>query len=211
MKSRYHMVSTDRRLTRHRPDPALETIADEHFISDTGPAERWQHTHRVFALTDPHDKTVTSCATEECVLDILYLQQQITRVQLSAALRLKADFIEADLGTQLGSTYNPARVNCAYYSGYDDRTDEQERAYKRWRTALVSVGELLRDCLVTVVCHDIPPSPMHILPLQMGLVELVGYYKGQGLDDNVDQAASGQVGICASRGGEAHRVARRLH
>lgn len=210
MKSRRLPVSTDHRLKESALLIALESLGDDAFVPDCGPAERWQHTGRMLELTDSAG-VVASRAVEECVLDVLYLQQQITKQQLHAALRFKADFLEADMSAHLAGSYNPARVATSYYFGCDDRTDVQEEAYRRWRGAVAAIGDMLCDCLITAVCHDIPPNPLHILPLQMGLVRLVTYYDAPALNDDVDQASAWEIGVGGARGGEVYRPSRLLH
>ncbi|MDD3182369.1 MAG: DUF6456 domain-containing protein [Alphaproteobacteria bacterium] len=210
MKSRRTPVSSDRRLKENAMRLSLESLGESSFIPDFGPPERWQHAGRTIEVTDLAG-SVASRTVEECVLDILYLQQHITKQHLHAALRFKSDFLEADMGAHLTGSYNPARVITSYYAGCDDRNEQQELAYRRWRGAVEAVGDMLCDCIITVVCHDIPPNPMHILPLQMGLVQLAAYYKISSLNDDVDQASAWEIGVSGARGSEANGSRRRLH
>ncbi len=210
MKSYRRCVSSDRRLKENSLCMAIEEMANESFIPDFGPPERWQHAGRILEPTGEIG-VIASRVVEECVLDILYLQEQISRRQLQAALRFKADFLDADLSAHLVGSYNPARVASSYYFGCDDRSEDQENAYCRWRGAVKEVGDLLCDCVISVVCHDLPLNPAHMLPLQMGLVRLAGYYNVPSLDDDVDQAAARKIGIGAAGRGEIHHTTRRFH
>lgn len=210
MKSRRHPVSTDRRLKENALRITLEGLGEASFVPDCGPAERWQHSGRVLELTDQAG-VVASRSIEECVLDILHMQQHITKQQLRAALRFKDDFINADLGAHLVGSYNPARVTSSYYAGCDDRTDAQEVAYRQWRGAVAEIGDMLCDCVITVVCHDIPPSPAHILPLQIGLIRLARYYRIPALNDDVDQTAAWEIAVGGAGRGELYCSSRLLH
>lgn len=210
MKPYRPRISSDRRFKENSLLPSLDDILPENFIPDCGPAERWQHAGRTFEPTAPAG-AIAARVVEECVLDILLLQEQISPRQLRAALRFKADFLDADLAAHVSGAYNPARVSQSLYVGLYDRTDAQEAAYQRWRGAVKEMGELLCDCVISVVCHDAPPCPSHILPLQMGLIRLAGYYNLPDLDDDVDQTAARQVSIGAAGRGEIHRAFRRLH
>lgn len=210
MRSRRYHVSSDRRLKENCSRQELADFADALFISDCGPAERWQHSGRVLEVTDSAGVVASRCV-EECVLDILHLQQHITKQQLRAALRFKDDFLNADLGPHLVGSYNPARVSSSYYAGCDDRTDAQEESYRLWRGAVAEIGDMLCDCVITVVCHDIPPCPSHILPLQIGLIRLARYYSIPVLDDDVDQTAAWEIAVGGAGRGETHRLTRLLH
>ncbi|MGE4352402.1 MAG: DUF6456 domain-containing protein [Bdellovibrionales bacterium] len=194
MKQRRRPVSTDRRLKQNR---SLSGYGEQDFIPDHGPAERWQHAGRTWAAfgqADGHTRALTARVVEESVLDILHLQGQITRQHLEAALRFKADFVAADLGAHLVAAYHPVHGGRDFFSsGSHDRSDGQEKAYRRWRGAMVEMGDLLNDCVVDVVCHDIPPSQRYLLLLQMGLIKLSKYYKIPKLDDDVNKAAAREV------------------
>jgi len=210
MKSRRYVLSAE----RHRSKACdLELFPDNQFIPDCGPAERWQHTGRLLEIADDAG-SVVSRVSEECVLDTLHLQGHLTARQLTAALRLRRDYMRADLAAHLVGSYNPARVSSSYYVGCDDRSDQQEEAYQSWRSAVVAVGELLSDVVVTVACHDVMPSEAQILSLQIGLIRLARYFRIPDLGENVDQTATRQVGVGRSRISEVgcgDARGRRLH
>jgi len=206
MKSRYsssrrYVLSADRRRTK---DYGLESFPDNQFIPDCGPAERWQHSGRLIEITDAAG-ILASRASEECVLDTLHLQGHLTQRLLAAALRLRRDYIGADLGAHLVASYNPARVATSYYAGCDDRSDLQEEAYQRWRAAVVAIGDLLSDVVVTVACHDIMPSEAHVLSLQIGLIRLARFYRIPQSGEDVDQAAAREVAVDGRSVGERSR------
>ena len=194
MKSRRRPVSTDRRYTQSH----IEDIPDSFFVSDCGPSERWQHSGRLLEYTD-RAGVLASRAMEECVLDTLLLQGHLNARMLTAALRLRRDFIRADLSARLVGSYNPARVATSYYEGCDDRSPIEEEAYARWRAAVIAIGEMFNDIVVTVACHDIAPVEAQLLPLQMGLTRLAGFYKIPKSGENVDEAATRKIRV--HRGG----------
>lgn len=221
-------VSSDRRFS---PDHSLahstasllshvvrsEIILSDAFVAggqsvqlrDAAPPERWQHAGRVLEPTDSAG-VVAARVVEECVLDVLFLQRHISRRMLEGALRLKADYLAADLSAHLVAGYNPARVAFGNHDGPRDRSDSQEKAYQRWRGAIASIGEMMADAVITTVCHDIAPDEAHILPLQIGLIRLTKYYGIPKLDDNVDQASTREIGPRPLRSEGAQR-SRLLH
>lgn len=199
-------VSSDKRFSKDY----LASLDDGAFHADCGPAERWQHSGRLLEVADTRGQ-IASRASEESALDVLLLQEKITPRQLTAALRLRADFLAADMGPHLVASYNPAHVTAAYHAGCDDRTEPQEEAYQSWRLAIAAVGELLADAVISVACYDFMPSEAQLLSMQIGLIKLARHYGVPELDDNVDQASARQVRVARCSSDNGVRRARLLH
>lgn len=157
---------------------------------DHGPEERWRHSGRLLELTDKAGVWAAR-ALETDILDKLVLANVIADRHKNAALRLRADFQAAGLSPHLASSYNPVRSSFSVYGGWDERSDEEEEAYARWRKAVHAVGSMFSDCVVSVVCYDETPSVQKLTLLTVGLVKLMRYYEGKS-DQNVDKASAGE-------------------
>lgn len=185
------------------------------FRPDTGPQERWQHSGRLVELTDQAGVCVAR-SSEESVLDVLLLKGQITVRQKEAALRLRADYLRADMGAHLVSSYSPVRFSHGYYCGIDDRSDAQEVAYQNWRRAVSAVGALYADRVIDVACEDMMPDDQQILIVQIGLYKLAKWYgiperSEEELYDDIDKASARQIAVSRDGLGNARRGKRLLH
>ncbi len=164
MGMRREPVATDRRL-RHR----LAAV-------DHGPAERWQHSGRVMELTEQAGVLAVR-ATEEHALDVLVLRAWISSAQREAALRFRADYHYAGMEARVVGSYNPARTSFSPFGGWDERSDAEEAAYQRWRSAMRAMGAANSDVVVTVACHDQMPGLRQAPLLKAGLDRLVKHYR----------------------------------
>ncbi len=141
-----------------------------------GPTERWQHTGRVLELTD-HAGVLAARALEECVLDVLVARRWILPVHREAALRLKRDFHGAGLDPHLSGSYNALRSAFTPYGPWDERTDEQEAAYQRWRQAVKAIGQIYSGVVITTAYYDLMISTARAKTLAAGLKKLADWYK----------------------------------
>ncbi|MDD2326466.1 MAG: DUF6456 domain-containing protein [Alphaproteobacteria bacterium] len=148
--------------------------------SDSGPSQLWQHTGRMLVRTDG-EQTLVSRVTEEKVLDVLFYRGVVSPRMRAAGLRLHADFIAADMQPHASGSYNPAHVSGASYGLWHERSDAQEEAYTRWRTAVRAVGQLCSDVVISVACYDLRPDDNHVPLLQVGLAKLAQEYEGERL------------------------------
>ncbi len=144
---------------------------------DHGTGERWQHACRALELTD-RAGVLAARAVDSDVLDRLVLAGIIDEKGRDAALRLRGDFQAAGLSVHVVGSYSPARSSFSYYGGWDERTDEEEAAYKRWREAVRNLGPRFSEPVVSVVCYDEAPRREKIQMLVIGLMLLA---KGYGL------------------------------
>ncbi|NTU77726.1 MAG: hypothetical protein HGA90_07960 [Alphaproteobacteria bacterium] len=156
-------VATDRRLKTAR------------IRADYGPAERWQHSGRALELTEQAG-VLAARALEEHALDVLALRRWITEAQRDAAFRLKRDYRAAGLEARVTGGYNPARVSFSPFGSWDERSDAEEAAYQRWRSALRVLGASFSDTVVSVACHDCMPPPELVFRLRRGLELLATWY-----------------------------------
>lgn len=163
------------------------------FLSvDHGTFERWQHSGRALELTERAGVFAVR-ALEENVLDVLVARRWIFDEHREAALRFKLDFRKAGLEVRLTGGYNPARTSFSPSGPWDERSDEEEEAYQRWRRALRAIGAIYSDLVVTVVCFDEMPAPQRARELRNGLqrlVKLYGVCKKEKSGDDVDKAAA---------------------
>lgn len=116
-------------------------------------------------------------AMEEDILDVLVAKRWITELEREAAFRFKADFHAAGMSQRLAGSYNPARRSFSFYGGWDERSDEEEDAYQRWRRAVKALGIQFSDIVLTVVCYDKTPAAQKMRTLKDGLQRLVKWYQ----------------------------------
>lgn len=172
MKHRRRAVSTDRRFRQNNAG------------ADHGTAERWQHSGRMLELTE-RAGVLAVRATEEHALDVLVAKGWITETQREAALRFKLDYHIAGLEARVIGGYNPVRNAFSPFSGFDERTDTEEAAYRRWRRAHKALGAGFAEAVESAACHDIMPRQQQAVVLAEGLSRLSKYYK-MSSHDNVD-------------------------
>lgn len=141
---------------------------------DYGTAERWQHSNKVLTLVSAQNTYVAKDVESE-VLDFLLEHKLIKEIEYSAGTRLKNDFNSADMQPHVTGSYKP-RCNARYnpYSSLDDRTDEQEFAYMRWRKALMALDIRYRNIIINAICYD--QKPQNVSDVQLGLHQLHLYY-----------------------------------
>ncbi len=164
MGMRREPVASDRRFRSNR------------VVADYGPDERWQHSRRALELTE-RAGIMAARATEEHLLDALVMRGVITCVQREAALRLKLDFRRAGLEERLIGSYNPSRTTFSPFGSWNERTDAEEAAYRRWRNALCAMGKDDCDPVMTIVCYDVMPDAQAINRVCAGLQKLVKWYR----------------------------------
>lgn len=151
-----------------------------------GTAERWSHSTRVFEHTQVAGVLVAR-VLEENILDRLYLGGFITKIQLDAAMRFKRDYHDAAMGAHLSGSYSPTRSTFSVYSGWDERSDSEEKAYGRWRKAMRFLKGHLGDVVVTIICYEQEPTKQQAKLLRCGLKVLVKTY---GLSEDINEAAT---------------------
>ena len=146
---------------------------------DWGTQERWQHAGR---QVEPSDQAGLCVARvlEEHVLDRLVLMGAIGSVERDAALRFKGDYHAAGLMGRLTGSYSPVRGSFSVYGGWDERSDEQEEAYGRWRQVMRFLKGDLADAVVSIVCYDVFPDAYRLRSLRAGLKILVTLYGQKG-------------------------------
>lgn len=142
---------------------------------DYGPRERWQHAGRALLPTE-HAGVLAARALEECALDTLHLGGVIDALALEAGLRLKKDFHGAGMEAHVAGSYNPARVSYSPFAGYDERDDEEEAAYQRWRHAMRAMGRC-GDSVAAVACYEQWPDVLQAMELKRGLALLIKWYR----------------------------------
>lgn len=143
---------------------------------DMGTVERWRHSGRTLELTEQAG-IMAARAVDADVLDRLVLGGCIRPEHREAALRLRCDFLDAGMAAHLSGSYSPARNAFSFYGGWDERTEAEEKAYRRWRRAVESVGPAFRDPVISVVCYDEALASEKIALLTVGLVMLVKWYR----------------------------------
>lgn len=163
-KSRRRPVSTDKRF-RKKSYPA-----------DVGTPERWQHSGKIMVMTE-RAGILAVRATEEHVIDVMVLKGVLDQSQSDAAFRLKLDFHRAGLAANTVSRYNPEGSKSDFFRGIRERSEGEEAAYRRWRSAVRELGLDLSCAVIATVCHDETPAPADVPLLQKGLDQLADWYK----------------------------------
>ncbi len=167
--------------------------------ADHGTAERWQHAGRVF---EPSDQAgvLTARALDEDILDRLLLARVIDQRCKAAALRFRADFYDAGMSARLTGGYNPVRHSFSIYGGWGERTESEEKAYRRWRKATQAMGQMFSDSVISLVCFEEALPESQFVFVTAGLIKLAKWYAGGASDEHVNQTAAGQ-GTAGRRGG----------
>ncbi len=163
MARRRAPVSTDKRFRKCLRD------------CDTGTPERWQHSGRALECTDTPGILVAR-ATEEHVLDVLALRSLLDGFQLKAGMRFKADYHDAALSAHVTGSYSGMSNMRDFFRIEHERSDAQERAYRRWKKAVRELGARHGSVVIDTVCYDAAPLPRDIPALQDGLEKLVAWY-----------------------------------
>ncbi len=144
--------------------------------SDYGPPERWQHSGRMLHPTD-RPGVLAARATEEHVLDILGLRRLLSRGQIEAGLKFKADYHAAAIAAQVTRSYSGRITVRDAFRIVRERTDAEEAAYARWKKAVREMGLSYSPAVIEVVCHDKAPLLREVSALQGGLDKLAAWYK----------------------------------
>ncbi len=161
-KIRRLIVSTDKRLRKRAS-------------GDFGPCERWQHSGCAFEVTDARG-VVAARATEEHVLDILGLKKFLSILQIEAGLRFKADYHAAAIAKRVTGSYSGAPSARDFFRAEHERSDAEDAAYRRWRSAVREMGLRYSAAVIATVCHDELPMARNIPELQVGLDKLACWY-----------------------------------
>lgn len=185
MGIRRQPVGTDRRFRRGQ-----ET-------ADYGAPERWQHSRRALEATE-RAGVWAARALEEAIVDVLALRGWISLRQRQAALHFRRDYHSAGLQERLAGSYSSTRVAFSPFGPWDERTEPQEAAYRRWRHAVRAIGIVYSDLVITVACHDAIPAQQRVPALREGLEKLAKWYRlpkastdsENGLDEQVDETAA---------------------
>ena len=160
-KIRRRPVSTDKRFKKN-------------LGTDHGTPERWRHSGRTLEVTE-RAGILAARALEEHVIDTLVLRGLLDHTQSDAAFRLKLDFQRAGLAANTVSRYTPERTEGCRKER--ERSDGEEAAYRRWRSAVRELGLQFSCTVIATVCHDETPKAADVPLLQKGLDQLAGWYK----------------------------------
>lgn len=163
-RSRRSRVSTDKRLRKIS------------CIGDYGTPERWQHSGRALEITDCAG-VLAARATEEHILDVLAIKSIVSQIQVAAGLKFKADYVAASMSANVTGSYTGMASARDFFNYEYERTDAQEAAYVRWRSAVRELGLDCGSAVIETVCYDAAPSPRDVAALQVGLDRLVAWYK----------------------------------
>ena len=89
------------------------------------------------------------------------------------------DYHRAGMEARVVGSYNPARSAFSPFSGWDERDEVEEAAYRRWRGGMKAMG-VFGGVVENVACHDAMPCAAQVAALRAGLGLLVGYYRMEG-------------------------------
>lgn len=163
---------------------------------DKGPAERWQHATQQVMLVEEAQSLVAH-ALENSILDLLFLHKLITRLEREAALRFFADYMSAGLAPHCVASYSAMPRSGIYCER--DRSEQEERAYQKWRDAMRTMGGAVNGVVESTICHEQMPAEEKVAFLRVGLKKLIKFYGVSGVDDlsddKVNQASAGQVAV----------------
>jgi hypothetical protein len=154
-------VSTDKRFKRR--------------VAESGTAERWQHSGRVFEYTENAGVFVAR-ATEEHVLDRLFLLKIIDEKAHEAGLRLHQDYCVARIEARATAHYESVGGNAPDPEKRLERSEMQEAAYRRWRRALSVFKAVEQDALIHVACAGCFPTLTQAARLAPALQKLARFY-----------------------------------
>ncbi len=143
--------------------------------SDFGTMERWQHSGRTLEYTETAGVFAVR-ASEEHILDKLVLMKLVDELARDAGLKLHHDYHLARIETRLTASYSSIRGAPGDAEARFVRSDVQEAAYQRWRSALRAVSPAMRDVVIHVSCIGHAPSMMQLIRLKDGLFQLARYY-----------------------------------
>lgn len=160
-KRRRAPVSSDKRFKR--------------VVPDCGPMQRWQHSGRVFEPTE-NAGILVARATEEHVLDRLHMLELLPETSREAGLKLQQDYVLARMEDRVTASYVTARGGAMDPEMRLLRSEAQELAYKRWRTALAALTPGERDVALHVACLGFAPALTHLARLKTALQKLAGHY-----------------------------------
>lgn len=167
-------VASDRRLKRRLAlDGRLEGTQERR--ADYGPAERWQHARRGFALTE-RAGMFAARVMEECLLDELLVRGLITGEQHAAGLRLRGDYLRARLAPKVTGGYSGLRQAHLRGGAVFERSVDAEAAYVRWRLAVRYLGLALSEAVITVCCAEAMVEAGRLDELSSGLQKLTQWY-----------------------------------
>jgi hypothetical protein len=147
---------------------------------DLGASYLWKHTGLERIAVAANQAPVLR-ATEENLLDRLHLARWLSASEHAAGLRFLLDFWEAGLGPHLSGSYNPDRSNKYAFGIWEERSEKEERAYRRWRWAVAKMGRFA-DPVISVACHEQEPTPRQLLLAKEGLRILAEAYDIQPID-----------------------------
>lgn len=98
----------------------------------------------------------------------LYFAEQLSDCEIQACEMLQENHHEAGLEPRVCASYKPVRTG-----GHQDRTDGQEKHYRRYTAAVRSLGEYKNTVLLTVL-NDAQPNSLQ--RLKNGLRLLTEHY-----------------------------------
>jgi hypothetical protein len=160
-------------VTSGKSSPKAQPIPNR--AADHGPRERWQHSGRIFEVTEQAGQC-TARVTEEHCLDHWVLAGWLAAEERDAGMRLRADYQAARLENRIIASYSVTRgLNAGGYQAYE-RDEVEEAAYRRWRDAvkaMAAYGTLVLDAC----CHDHAPSKQNAVALRRGLSLLRRWYR----------------------------------
>lgn len=162
------------RKTRRAPVSRDKRFRRAH-AADTGTPELWQHTGRVWEYTDTAG-VFAARATEEHVLDRLFLMKLVDEFAREAGLKLHQDYVLARIEARLTSAYTSVRVKGHDAEARLERSAVEEAAYQRWRAAIARVPQEARDIVIHVCCIGHPPVLGQLARMKDGLFHLARHY-----------------------------------
>ena len=144
--------------------------------TDYGPIERWQHTGRTLWITEQAG-VVAARSSEECLLDVLLLKEDIDQRAFDAGMKLRADYHLGRIEPKITGSYSPLRSINSQPSAREERSAGAEKAYARWRKAVQNIGIIHSDIVISACCLDRPPSLTGLTILRQGLEALANWYE----------------------------------
>jgi hypothetical protein len=105
------------------------------------------------------------------------------------------------MSARLVGSYNPTRTSFSVYSGWDERSEAEEKAYRRWRKAVSAMGQMFSDSVISLVCFEEALPESQLVFVTAGLIKLAKWYAGGASDEHVNQTAARQGAAGSGRGG----------